>query len=257
MTRVIQITDPHLGAAPAFELAGVRTLETFQAVVDDSLRLNPDIFLVTGDIAAEPNSEAYEQFFDIIKSTTVPMIWLPGNHDEASLVQTVKGATPYRKTYDIANWRILLLDSVLPNSPNGQFGEDELELLKRLLAENTQEHLLVTMHHHPIPVGSRWLDLQCITDAYDFLRLISENRSVRGVHWGHIHQAFEEVSEGVLFASAPSTCVQFKPNSDEFALDDQLPGFRIIDLASDGSIQTEVIRTPVKGFHVELGSTGY
>lgn len=226
-------------------------------MVEDALQHHPDLFLVTGDIAAESDLGAYQLFFDIINATTVPMIWLPGNHDIASVVETAEGAIPYEKTYDIGNWRILLLDSVTPNSPNGHFGESELRLLEGLLSENIQENVLVCVHHHPIPVGSTWLDRQCIADADEFLRIIGTDSRVRGVHWGHIHQAFEETRDGVLFASAPSTCMQFKPKSHDFALDGQMPGFRIIDLAANGSIETEVLRTEVAGFHVELDSTGY
>lgn len=257
MRKIIQITDFHLGPNPEFRLAGVETHASFLAVVEEACQLKPDLLLVTGDIAAEPCAEAYRQFFDAMHSTNIPMIWLPGNHDVASIVEATKNAAPYQKKYDVDNWRIFMMDSVVFDSPMGCFGEPELELLKQLLAENTQDHALVCLHHHPLEVGSEWLDFQCIADAPDFLRIVQADPKVRGVIWGHIHQAFERVIDDVLYASAPSTCIQFKPNSDRFALDDEYPGYRIIELSDDGAIRTEVRRVEVADFHVELDSSGY
>jgi Icc protein len=41
--------------------------------------------------------------------------------------------------------------------------------------------------------------------------------------------------------ASPATCAQFVPNSDDFALDDRPPGYRLLDLMPDGSIATEVV----------------
>jgi Icc protein len=40
--------------------------------------------------------------------------------------------------------------------------------------------------------------------------------------------------------STPSTCAQFLPSSEFFALDERPPGMRWIELCDDGSIETEV-----------------
>jgi Icc protein len=42
--------------------------------------------------------------------------------------------------------------------------------------------------------------------------------------------------------STPSTCVQFKPGSREFALGDEAPGYRYLRLGSGGDIETRVQR---------------
>jgi Icc protein len=41
--------------------------------------------------------------------------------------------------------------------------------------------------------------------------------------------------------SSPSTCTQFRPNSDDFALDVRPPGYRWLDLTANGKIQTKVV----------------
>ena len=257
MTKIIQITDPHLGPDSDFRLAGVNTRDSFNAVVDDACERSPDLLLITGDIAAHPNLAAYEYFFSALNDTSLPFVWLPGNHDDVHMVESVNKSVPYLKTFDIGNWRILLLDSVVAGSPNGQFGSEELKLFRQLLEQNTQEHVMVCVHHHPMSVGSAWLDKQCIADAEDFLHIVRSSRRVRSVHWGHIHQTFEQTLGGVLYASAPSTCIQFKPQSEIFALDDKYPGYRTLNLSPDGSIETHVTRVTMPEFNVLLDSQGY
>ena len=40
----------------------------------------------------------------------------------------------------------------------------------------------------------------------------------------------------------PSTCIQFAPGSAEFALDEQMPGYRWLHLYDEGQLDTGVSR---------------
>ena len=61
---------------------------------------------------------------------------------------------------------------------------------------------------------------------------------LRGVVFGHIHQASQQLFDGRPLLGSPSTCFQFLPDADEFALDDRPPGYRWLKLYDDGSIAT-------------------
>ena len=90
-------------------------------------------------------------------------------------------------------------------------------------------------------LGSKWLDSVGLSNAREFLDLISSCPAVRGAIFGHAHQAFDDVVNGIHIIGTPSTCRQFKPGSDEFALDDNPPAYRRIKLHGDGSIDSELI----------------
>ena len=60
--------------------------------------------------------------------------------------------------------------------------------------------------------------------------------------FGHVHQDFDVIQDQVWCVSTPSTCIQFKKDSTEFALEKLAPGYRIFDLHEDGEIETMVIR---------------
>ena len=56
--------------------------------------------------------------------------------------------------------------------------------------------------------------------------------------FGHVHQALDEMRDGLRVIATPSTCSQFKPLSDDFAVDDAPPAWRTLQLHADGSLTT-------------------
>jgi hypothetical protein len=113
--------------------------------------------------------------------------------------------------------------------------------VEHVLAEHEDAHALVCLHHQPIPMLSRWLDEVGLEDASELLDVVARHDNVRGVLWGHVHQALDTFVGRVRFMSTPSTCTQFKPRDDAFGIDVRPPGYRVLDLAADGSIATEVV----------------
>jgi Icc protein len=97
------------------------------------------------------------------------------------------------------------------------------------------------MHHQPLNMGSAWLDGVGLRDADQFLAVLERSPDVRGVLWGHVHQASDRMRGDVRFLSAPSTCSQFLPSSDFFAIDNRPPGMRWLSLHPDGRLDTEVV----------------
>lgn len=57
--------------------------------------------------------------------------------------------------------------------------------------------------------------------------------------------------------ASPSTCIQFLPDNDEFALDKRMPGIRWFELNADGTFETGVKRIAQKDYPIDFTSTGY
>ncbi len=47
---------------------------------------------------------------------------------------------------------------------------------------------------------------------------------------------------GVRVLATPSTCIQFQPDSNDFALDKLNPGWRYLELMGDGRVLTSISR---------------
>ena len=58
--------------------------------------------------------------------------------------------------------------------------------------------------------------------------------------WGHVHQAFDAVQDGLVLMGSPATCFQFLPG-DDFGVDTGPPGYRRLVLHPDGRIESEVV----------------
>jgi len=259
--RVLQITDTHLFADSSGSLLGLNTEQSLNAVKAD-VRLNrlpADIILATGDLVHDGTPAAYRRIFSHLESFGLPVYCLPGNHDEATAMQhtLAEGTVKYTPSADQGDWHFIFLDSTIAGSEGAHLSEQTLELLEQQLQAAPGKHTLVCLHHQPVPMGSRWLDTMAVDNPEAFFTIIDRHPQVRGILWGHVHQSFEDMHRDVRLMSSPSTCIQFLPGSDDFAVDTATPGYRWLDLHPDGSITTGVERIAATPGSIDMASNGY
>lgn len=259
-TTIVQITDSHLFATTDECLLGVPTYYSLQAVVDQVLREHTDIELVlgTGDISQDGSPTSYQYFAEQADRIDAPMRWMAGNHDVSSVQSESSAAQKWlQPVCDLGAWRIIMLDSSVDGSVFGHLSAAQLELLEQALSSAGERHVLVALHHQPVPIQSAWLDKIGVRNADDFLAVTDRFTNIRGIIWGHVHQEFEQLRKGVRMLAAPSTCVQFKPQSQDFALDNTAPGYRWFKLSDDGSFTTGVSRIACGQFQPDMDVSGY
>ncbi len=242
---VLQLSDTHLHAAADSRMRGVTTYSTLLAVLEHvqrDRRWPADVILATGDIVQDESRAGYERFRATLEPLGVPVLSIPGNHDDPKLMSELLNSGSFQFGGELRHgpWSIVLLSTFLAGEDAGGLGPARLTGLRKALSVHAGQHVLVAQHHHPLPMGSTWLDGVALRDAKDFWQVIDAHDHVRGVLCGHVHQAFDQERNGVRFMSTPSTCAQFLPHSDFFALDDRPPGLRWLELYADGHIETEV-----------------
>lgn len=260
-TRVLQLTDCHLGASSEETLLGLNVETSFVDVLEYALvhEETPDLILVTGDIAGHSSAEAYQRFVYHLEKAYpgIPYACIPGNHDAPEVMAATFTEKALPKLVEAGDWLLVMLDSTIPGREHGNLADSELAFLQQSLQANTDKHIVICMHHQPIAVGCEWIDQYQVESADKFKALISGFTNVELVLWGHVHQAFEAMVDGVRFMASPSTCIQFKPNSDDFALDRQMPGYRWFDLGAGGEFSTRVERINEKNYPIDYNSNGY
>jgi 3',5'-cyclic-AMP phosphodiesterase len=168
---------------------------------------------------------------------------VPGNHDIRGMMREELQGEPfhYCSSLEVNNWLIAGIDSSVEGQAAGSLEASELERLDRLLDSSRAEHVMICLHHPPLPVGSRWLDELALQNADEFLELANASGKVRLVVFGHVHQAFDDVYRSLRIIGTPSTCRQFAADSDRFAVDDKPPAYRRIELYARGGVDTEVV----------------
>lgn len=243
--RVLHVTDPHLFADVDSSLRGTVTHESLNAVLDHYRRSGwtANLIAMTGDIIQDNSAEAYDRFVQIIEPLGLSVYCVPGNHDVRPLMQAALSTPPfyYCSSVQVGNWLLTGIDSCLTGDAGGHVSDQEMERLESILAETTAEHVAVCLHHPPLPMGSKWLDQVGLKNAAEFLDLIARSGKVRTTLFGHVHQQFHDQHRSIDIIGTPSTCRQFKPGSDDFALDEQPPAYRRIELSADGHVDSELI----------------
>ncbi len=241
--RLTHLTDPHLYGDESERLRGVATLPALEATLAHARRREwpPDAVLVTGDLVQD-DPAGYAHFRRLFGALRLPVLCLPGNHDEPAAMRRELDCAPFvvGGAVDLGLWRIVLLDSTVAGAAAGRLSAQSLAQLQSALAAVPQRHTLVCLHHHPVPMTSRWLDRVGLQNAGEFFDVVDRHRNVRGIVWGHVHQSYDAVRNGVRLLATPSTCAQFLPRSEEFAVDRLPPAYRTLELKADGSIVTEV-----------------
>jgi len=258
--RVVQLSDSHLFKSPEGKLLGLNTEHSLSMVMDliAAEQRHIDLVLATGDLSQDGSSESYNRFHQHMEAFACPVYWLPGNHDLTDMManhQVAKRMSPC--VIPLNGWHIIMLDSTIRGKVPGNFADSELVFLQQALQQSAGNNVLIALHHQPVPVGSEWLDQQIVGNAAEFFRIVDQFHNVRNIIWGHVHQAYEGERKGVKLMSVPSTCVQFRPKSFDFAVDRENPGYRWLDLHADGRIETGVSRVTGVDFVVDYSVRGY
>jgi Icc protein len=255
---LVQVTDTHLTGTEEGRLLGVNTERSARRVIDAALAAeNADCVLVTGDIAADGQSEAYRQLLALV-GTSVPSLWLPGNHDDVSSHKD-RYASHMKRRLRAKHWDVVMLETQVEGKVGGVLSITELAALKSAVddARLAKKALLVATHHPLRRLESAWLDEQAVENAYEALEILKPIAGQTALISGHVHQESDEVINGVRMMTTPSTCVQFAPRTQDFALDITDPGYRRLVLHPNARIETQVIRISDEENRPLLISSGY
>lgn len=261
--RIIQITDPHLFKDTNGELLGINTQASFSQVLSEiqQQQYDYDLVLATGDLVQDNSDEGYLRFRQEVKALNNKMVfWIPGNHDfQPKMFEILKEDSVSAKKHILLGdkWQILLLDSQVQGVPHGQLEAEELDWLKLKLQEYPERYSLVVLHHHLLSTGSAWLDQHNLRNANELAEVLAPFKHVKALLYGHIHQQVDSEWLGYQVMATPSTCIQFKADSNTFALDVAQPGWREIDLHADGHIETRVKRIQQASFLPNMQVEGY
>ena len=255
--RVVQVTDPHIGETEAFSLAGVNTLQSFEAVMQALEACEYELLAVTGDIAAEGAWGAYRLFAEVMSKPRVTFAWLPGNHDRFDVMCEQIASQPFRESLDFANWRLLFLNSAVSGQVAGWLDDSQFALLHSAINSDDDKSIAIFIHHPPSPVGCDWLDKQRVSNSEQLADLLKGCKKVKAIFTGHVHQESQCYWHGIPVYTSPSTCVQFAENSAEFSLSNKGPGYRWIDFLDDGQLKTGVRYIVAEGQTVDQTCMGY
>lgn len=250
MTRVLQLSDPHL--VPEGELAyGVVDTGAYLKHAVDSLAAllgrigQVDYIVVSGDVAESGREAEYRRFAALMAGLPLPLAVVPGNHDDRETMRRTLSALPDMPRHGQINWRIPLerfdvigLDTLVQGKPHGELTDDTLAFAETALTASAGKPLLVVMHHPPFEAGIFHMDRQRLMNGDRLLDMIAGYPGHVTVSCGHVHR-FMVRSAGqqlVMIAPAPSHAVTLDHRGDaipEFHLEP--PGALLHEWRGEGA----------------------
>lgn len=257
---LVQLSDSHLFAEDGARLLGMDTAHSLEKVVERVAREQPriDLILATGDVSQDGSLDSYTRFRRLGAPWTRRCAGSPVTTTNASRCSgRPRAATCWSRSSTSATGAWCCSTSSIPGAVPGYLEEDQLELLRRAIDSAGERFLLVSFHHHPVPIGSDWMDPIGLRNPQALFDLLAPYPQVRCLLWGHIHQEFDRQRGPLRLLASPSTCVQFAPGSSDFTLDRLAPGYRWLRLHDDGRLETGISRVDDVVFEVDYDTAGY
>jgi len=241
--RVAQVSDCHLPADPREGYRGIDPRLNLEALLNGVKAKQPDLLLLTGDLSEDGSRESYRALRSIFQTVGVPVLALPGNHDDAGLLEETFPGSPVDtiRVSDHGAWQIVRLNSCIPGAPEGRLNDRVLAALEEHLAGNAGQAQLIALHHQPVVVGNPWIDRYPLLNPEPLLQLVGRYPSVKTVVWGHIHQAFAVERNGTALLGGPSSAINTVPGVQKFTPDQLGPACRWLELNADQTLATLIV----------------
>ncbi len=225
--RIHQVTDLHVpedGSDEKFAHVRENVLRQFGLVEQEK----PDLLVISGDLTMVDGSEAGCLWIrDNLPD--VPVIVIPGNHDDPGLIQRVFGGWPVTQQHD--DCTLVFLDTSTDHLP-----ADQMMVLDDL--DSTGLNVLF-LHHPPHLIGSGFMTKnQPLLNCTEAAGAITAS-AVEHVFCGHYHNAAQISCEGFELYLTPSPAFQIALESEPFTMEDFEPAVRIIEIES-GRVTTEL-----------------
>ena len=243
----VHISDSHVMTAPDRRgwhrgpplpgaAALVREIETLPAPVE--------FVLHTGDVNHDPErEEEYWQALELYRQLSVPVYFLPGNHDRSVWLQRVmrgcEDPGPHAdQEFEAGGVQFLLLDSsvsdVNANMGHGYLAPEQLAWLEERCAAPDSRPLVVALHHHPLSLSVAWLDNLILRngEALHEILLLARGR-LRCVLYGHIHESLLTLRDGIPYQSVRGSWFQNRTwygQQQEYPEPLQWPGYNLVTL---------------------------
>jgi Icc protein len=240
--RLVQFSDCHVSGVSGARYRGIDPRTSFEQVLLSVLQWEPDLLVGTGDLSEDYSEDSYRYLLGSLEASGIPFLSLPGNHDLPDLQRRVLGDCPVDEPVvrDIADWRLVLLNSAVEGDIPGHLTDRMLAGLAEAL-QDTIRPKLVFLHHQPLPVGSLWIDRYPLREPERLWRLLDQREDVRVVTWGHIHQPFTAWRGHISLLGAPSTAANSLSGREKFTVDPRGPACRWFELSSNGHFETGLL----------------
>jgi 3',5'-cyclic-AMP phosphodiesterase len=256
---IAQISDPHLRPRGVLYQGLVDSNAMFEAAIRQlgGLTPRPDLVILTGDVADEGTLEEYAVARESLSHLSVPLLVIPGNHDERETFRQSFSDHAYLPTVGPMHFasgrygaiRVIALDVTLPGLHHGLMDEGAAEWLDRTLALEPSRPTIIMMHQPPFACGIPYVDAYRCREGHRLADVVSRFSNIERIVCGHVHRLMQLRFAGTLLCTAPSTttaiALQLSENAEPASFIEP-PGFLLHNWRPGTGLVTHLV--PIGSF---------
>lgn len=217
MTKILQLSDPHIMPEGALFQDRVDTTEALRKMLSGLARLLPaigpvDRLVISGDLTETGCAGAYARFRDIMAECPLPWRVIPGNHDSREGVRALVPDAQWMPRQGPINWRedladltLIGIDTLVEGAAHGALDAHSLDWLSATLTDLQGRQVLLFMHHPPCLTGITAMDDIGLTDRKQVAEVIAAFDGPLRIASGHIHRMMTGHFGGRQVVIAPGT----------------------------------------------------
>lgn len=216
--RIALLSDIHIAADPGDNFRGFYPHKNLKTVCDQLEQAKFDLLLINGDLArtkGEATDYAAVRKFVSPLAERMPLAVSLGNHDDR---KNARGELTGRSgelqpveqklvtTLDTGPVQLVILDSLMvTNIAAGQLGRKQREWLSAYLSGPLSKPVIVFVHHNPDGESDT-----ALVDANLLLPLLTSNRKVKALIFGHTHVFNSTQKDGLYLINLPAVGYNFE-----------------------------------------------
>jgi 3',5'-cyclic-AMP phosphodiesterase len=240
-SKLIFLSDFHLVSNKPF--FGLDTFSSLDAVISDILQNHPDAeyFILGGDLLEDLSVESFTFLQKQIARLIGCKLFIRGNHDsDDDLYKQL--AKDSLNSLSIFNWEIRPLETYSKGKIHGEVSDKDFDSLYNEIKSLKDKDFIVCTHHNLTLTNSAWIDLYITKDYKNIVKKLSSLKNLKIVISGHVHLKSEQLVNGTLFLTSPSTSFQLHSNQSKFSLDKVNPGYVVIEISENNSYSIDIKR---------------
>ena len=225
---IAQISDLHITPPGVLAYGRVDTAAALTRSIDTLNRLSPqpDLVVISGDIANSALPEEYERAKTLLEKLQMPFAAIPAITTAAYQcarscpIQVMeRRKAPSMRYAASVELDILLIDSTVPGAPHGELDAATLAWLDDALAASATRPALLFLHHPPFNTGIVYTDTMRLRNADALAALLKRYPRALLVAAGHVHRAAQTVFAGISATICPAgeqaVTLEFEPRWPE------------------------------------------
>ncbi len=261
-TTLVHMSDLHIAATADERYMGQDTMANLRVCLDRAFGANllPNCPLVfSGDLSNHGEPQSYERLRALVDELTadgVQVLLGIGNHDNRKTFNSVylgldngQAAQPYYYSRMLGGLRVIMLDSYLPDSPEGEIDAAQMAWLESELSQPAPEGTVVVVHHPPVSHKVHILPFLMVRNDAELGATLA-GKDVVAILAGHIHFPLSSALNGIPVVAAPGTAHLLDPWSADALVMQAGCGFNVVTIRDR---VPEVTSTILPGRQEEIG----